>query len=284
MESIAIKKLTALSHEKRLALFRLLVRRYPDEVPAGEIATELQCKANTTSVYLAALLEAGLVSKRREGTSLLYAADLTNARALFQYLLSDCCRDRLALCLPPAQLGGNTPGIDATTASKIAILFTCTGNSSRSICAEAILRDLMTDGTRVFSAGSHPATNPNPNMLQVLTAKGHKTSPLHPKNISCFEQGQGPRLDIVISLCDRIANKDRPAWAGQPLSSHWGLPAPSRSTQSAAQTRAAFEQTYAQLALRLERLARLDLCGMPRPQLQEALDNIGRTPYGALPS
>lgn len=277
MESLAPLQLAALSHPQRLALFRLLVRRFPDEVPAGDIAGALGCKANTTSIYLGALLDAGLVTKRRKATSLLYRAHLQGAQALMRYLLSDCCRDRLDLDPSGAALH-RKPG------SETSVLFICSGNSSRSICAETILRDTLPERVRVFSAGHKPAQGPNPVMLDLLSRKGHGIEPLYSKDVSLFRKADAPRLNIVITLCDRAANQDCPVWPGHPVTAHWGLDSPTRQSASDADPEAAFERTYAQVASRLRQFAQLDFETLPRAALQSALDHIGSTTDGTRPA
>ncbi len=100
METLIPSRLTTLGHPQRLALFRLLIRRYPDRVPAGELAGALGLKPSTLSAYLSALMQAGLVSQERAATSLRYAIDMDEVRRTFDYLLLDCCRGRPELCLP----------------------------------------------------------------------------------------------------------------------------------------------------------------------------------------
>jgi arsenate reductase len=100
MENPIPSRLATLGHPKRLAIFRLLMRRHPGRVPAGEIAGALGLKSSTLSAYLNALMQAGLVTQERRGTSLLYGIDLASVRETFDYLLFDCCRGRPDLCAP----------------------------------------------------------------------------------------------------------------------------------------------------------------------------------------
>ena len=94
MEIEIPSRLSTLGHPQRLAIFRLLMRRYPDRVPAGEIGDALGLKPSTLSAYLSALMKAGLVTQEREATSLRYAVDIETVRHTFDYLLLDCCRGR----------------------------------------------------------------------------------------------------------------------------------------------------------------------------------------------
>ncbi len=100
MESILTDRLSTLSHPQRMAVFRLLMRRCPDELPAGEIAEALGLKASTASVYLAALTQTQLIAQRRDGTRLLYRVNLETAREVVSGLFLDCCRGRADLCPP----------------------------------------------------------------------------------------------------------------------------------------------------------------------------------------
>lgn len=272
MELLSLSKLSALSHPQRLALFRLMIRRYPDEIPAGEIAKALGYKPNTTSVYLSALLDAGLLSKRRTGTSLRYRADLSGAQDLVSYLLSECCRDRLDPSLMGHQNGG--PRQPAS------VLFLCSGNSARSILAEALLRDRLPTRSIACSAGTSPAPAPNPLALEVLRQQGHETATLRSKGISEFSGIDAPKTDIVITLCDRAANEDCPAWLCHPVCAHWGLPNPSHGATSHQAAYRAMEQTYARLAYKIDRLSELDIAHLPRSDLQSALDQIGQSQNG----
>ncbi|MGB7269750.1 MAG: helix-turn-helix domain-containing protein, partial [Albidovulum sp.] len=100
MESLLTDRLSTLSHPQRMGVFRLLMRRCPDEVPAGEIAGALAIKDSTASAYLSALTQAGLILQRRDGTRLLYAVNLTAASEVIAGLFVDCCRGRADLCPP----------------------------------------------------------------------------------------------------------------------------------------------------------------------------------------
>lgn len=263
----ATSQFSALSHPQRLAVFRLLVRHLPQAVSAGEIARALDLKPNTTSVYLSALRNAALVSQRRQGTSLLYRANLQSAEDLVQYLFSDCCRDRLALSAPEDGMRG--------TDNKLNILFACTGNSARSICAEALVRDRLPMRFNAFSAGTDPAKAPNPSMLRVLRAQGHTVDLLHSKPISLFHAEDAPKMDIVITLCDMAAHGDCPSWVGHPVSAHWGLLDPVKAATQQQNEAGAFHTTYDQLACKVDQLAKIDFADLPRAEIQSEIDRIG---------
>ena len=144
MEKLILDRLTTLGHAQRMAVFRLLSRRYPHGVPAGEIGEALGIKPSTLSVYLSALRTVGLASQDRRGTSLRYRAEIRAAQEVMDYLMHDCCRGRPEMC-------------DASTSlpkdRKLNVLFICSANSARSIFAEAIMRDEAGARFNVYSAG-----------------------------------------------------------------------------------------------------------------------------------
>jgi arsenate reductase len=275
MEALIPARLATLGHPQRLALFRLLMRRYPDRVPATELAQALGLKPNTLSTYVGALMQAGLVSQERVGTSLRYAIDMDAARDTIDYLLHDCCRGRPDLCAPR---GLSTSSADTSlTDRKYNVLFICTGNSARSIFAETILRDLAGDRLVAYSAGTKPRSKLNPFALQVLEHKGHDISGLRAKNISEFQKSDAPDFDFVFTVCDQAANEDCPSWQGQPISAHWGLPDPAKVDGSDAERSLAFHQTYEALRHRMIGFTSLPIASLDRISLQKAVDEIGQT-------
>ena len=271
METQAPNQLSTLGHPQRLAIFRLLMRRYPDRVPAGEIAAALGVKASTMSTYLSALTRDGLVEQRRAGTSLLYSIDMTTVRQLFGYLLDDCCRGRPDICLPE---GLEAP---AKTFEKYNVLFICVGNSARSIFAESILRKTAGDRFDVYSAGTRPGAGLNPFALQILQDKGHDISALRAKDVSEFTGTDAPHFDFVFTVCDQAANEECPAWEGQPVTGHWGMPDPAKASGTEAQKALAFRQAYGALEHRIGLFTALDFAGLSRIAIQRSVDDIGRT-------
>lgn len=279
MEELIPSRLSVLGHPQRLAVFRLLMRRYPDRVPAGELAAALDLKASTLSAYLAALSQAGLVSQERVGASLRYQIAMTEVGRTFDYLLLDCCRGRPELCsaLSPVFAKGNQP------MSEVAykVLFICTGNSARSIFAEAILRKEAGDRFEAFSAGTRPSSELNMFALEVLKQKGHDISVLRSKNIAEFQGENAPKFDFVFTVCNQAANEECPAWSGQPVSAHWGMPDPVKADGTDAQKSLAFHQAYGALHNRIKAFTALPIASLDRISLQKAVDDIGRTDAGA---
>lgn len=271
MESQHVDQLAALAHPQRLALFRLLVRRYPDELSAGEIAAVLGVRQNTLSTYLNSLRQAGLILQKRDGRSLLYRADMGQAGALVSYLVTDCCRGRPELCPPLPDLGS---GGTAMSSRPYNVLFICTGNSARSIFGEALLSDLGGGRFNAYSAGTRPSSDLNLVALSVLKANGHDISPLRAKNIDEFRSDAAPKMDFVFTVCDQAANEDCPAWSGQPITAHWGLPDPGKATGTEAERRLAFRQAYGALRRRVEAFVSLNLEALDRLALQRAVDDL----------
>ena len=268
------KRLATLSHPQRMRVFRLLMRRYPDELPAGEIASVLGLKASTASVYLAALTGDALISQRRDGTKLLYAVNLASARDVVAGLFMDCCNGRPDLCPPSFDDILGTPSF--RQGPPYNVLFVCTGNSARSVCAESILRDLEGETFTAYSAGTEPRSEVHPLAVEMLRAKGHDITQLRSKNVGEFQAADAPRMDFVFTVCDRAANEECPAWPGQPISAHWGLPDPASTEGSDAQRRLAFQQTYDAMHNRISAFATLSVEQLDRRALQQNVDSIGK--------
>ena len=263
-------QLSTLGHPQRLAIFQLLMRRYPDRVPAGEIASALCVKSSTMSTYLSALTRDQLVDQQRAGTSLLYSINMTTVQRLFGYLFSDCCRGRPDICMPFST--GTTPMSDR----KYNVLFICVGNSARSIFAESILRKAAGDRFEAYSAGTRPGSQLNPFAVQVLHDKGHDVSVLHSKGASEFSRPDAPHFDFVFTVCDQAANEECPAWEGQPVSGHWGMSDPVKVEGSNAEKALAFQQAYGALKHRIDAFVALPIDTLNRIALQQAVDDIGR--------
>jgi arsenate reductase len=161
------------------------------------------------------------------------------------------------------------------------VLFICTGNSARSIFAESILRREGGDRFEVHSAGTRPRSELNPFALEVLEQKGHDVSVLRAKHVSEFQGEGAPKFDFVFTVCNQAANEDCPAWTGQPVSAHWGMPDPVRAEGTDAQKALAFQQAYGALRNRILAFAALPIASLDRISLQNAVDEIGRTGAGA---
>ncbi|WP_171132822.1 helix-turn-helix domain-containing protein [Ruegeria sp. HKCCA5014] len=279
MEELIPHRLSTLGHPQRLALFRLLMRRYPDRVPATELAQALALKPNTLSTYVSALMQVGLVTQERIGTSLRYAIHMDAARETFDYLLRDCCRGRPEICSPLTTF--DFDGDSLMTDRKFNVLFICTGNSARSIFAESILRKEAGDRFVAYSAGTKPRSELNPFALEVLAQKGHDISVLEAKNVSVFQVDDAPDFDFVFTVCNQAANEECPAWTGQPVSAHWGMPDPVKVEGSHAEKSLAFQQSYGALLSRIKAFTALPIASLDRIALQKAVDDIAQSNEGA---
>lgn len=259
-----------LGHSGRLAVFRLLMRFAPRGVRPTEIAEALALKQNTLSHHLSDLAACGLVRVERQGRSLFYSADLDTAEALIAYLALDVGRARPDL-LPRASGPDDIPVQDAG----FNVLFICSGNSARSIFAEALLRDLGNGRFRAFSAGTQPGSVPNPHALAVLERNGHKTLDMRSKHIAEFQTPGAPRMDFVFTVCDTSAAEECPPWPGQPITGHWGLPDPVKAKGTDAERGLVFARTYAALRRRIAAFVELPFENLNRLSLQARVDAIG---------
>jgi ArsR family transcriptional regulator, arsenate/arsenite/antimonite-responsive transcriptional repressor / arsenate reductase (thioredoxin) len=257
MEHLAAQ-LSALAHPQRLALFGLLMRRYPDRLPAGEIGRVLGARPSTQSAWLSDLAEAGLIEAERRGTQLLYRARLDRVQGMVADLVQGVARAR----------AGQPPQAPLPAGRVRKVLFVGGGNAARSVMAEALLRSIDNRRFEAFSAGVSAAGVVNPQVLAMLADLGHDTGALWSKPVSEFLAPAAPRMDIVITLCDGAANGVLPVWPGAPVHGHWGLPDPLATGDA---------DTLAEVYLTLQ--ARLTaLAAVPndagRDRLQAALDDL----------
>ncbi|QIE43454.1 helix-turn-helix domain-containing protein (plasmid) [Rhodobacteraceae bacterium SC52] len=274
MENLIPKRLTTLGHPQRLAIFRLLMRRYPDTVSAGDIATALSLKASTLSAYLNALMQADLVTQSRVGTSLRYSIAMDKVRHMLDYLVLDCCRGRPDLCKPI--LFQDVTGPNPMTDRTYNVLFICTGNSARSIFAESILNKLGEGRFKAYSAGTRPRSELNPFAVEVLKSKGHDVSMLRSKTVTEFQGPDSVVMDFVFTVCDSAADEECPAWDGQPISGHWGLPDPVKTEGTDAQKSLSFQETYGALHNRISAFTALPIEALDRISLQLAVDDLAK--------
>lgn len=267
---VATRILSALGHPGRLRVFRLLMRHAPQGVRPTEMAAGLGLRANTLSHHLSDLEQAGLVRADRQGRSIRYAARIDTAAALLGYLFADCGRGRPdlspVLSLPPESVMPQT---------NWNVLFLCSGNSARSIFAEALLRDLGAGRFVAHSAGTRPSAAPHPFALEVLGRNGHDLAGLRSKPLSDFQAPDAPQMDFVFTVCDTAAAEECPPWPGQPISGHWGLPDPVKATGTDAEKALVFAQTYAALRRRIAAFAALPVDQLDRLTLQHQVDRIG---------
>jgi protein-tyrosine-phosphatase len=162
------------------------------------------------------------------------------------------------------------------------VLFLCTGNSARSIIAEAIMNREGRGRFCAYSAGSHPRGEVNPETLRLLESLHYKTDAFRSKSWDEFEGPDAPKLDFVFTVCDDAAAEVCPIWPGQPMTAHWGMPDPAAVQGSPAEIALAFADTYRMLNNRITLFMNLPLASLDKLSLQRRLDEIGQRREAAL--
>jgi arsenate reductase (thioredoxin) len=155
------------------------------------------------------------------------------------------------------------------------VLFLCTGNSARSILAEAILNSIGEGHFRAFSAGSHPAGKVNPFALELLQQQNLPVTGLRSKNWDEFAAAGAPHLDFVFTVCDNAAGELCPIWPGKPTTAHWGIADPAAVAGSDEQKRKAFSAAFKLLQRRISLFASLPLTKLDAIAIRRELDHIG---------
>jgi protein-tyrosine-phosphatase len=156
------------------------------------------------------------------------------------------------------------------------VLFLCTGNSARSIMAEAILTREGGGRFRAFSAGSQPKGEVHPFALDLLAREGHDTAFARSKSWEEFATADAPRMDFVFTVCDQAASEACPVWPGQPMTAHWGVPDPAAATGNDAERRFAFADAYRMLSTRISIFVNLPIASLDSLSLSRRLDEIGK--------
>jgi arsenate reductase len=155
------------------------------------------------------------------------------------------------------------------------VLFICTGNSARSIMAEAILNREGKGRFHAYSAGSHPTGSVNPHALTLLTTLGYDTSTLRSKSWEEFAAPGAPEMDFIFTVCDDAAGETCPVWPGHPATAHWGVTDPAATTGTRAEISEAFDETYRLLAARIGLLVALPIAKLDHVALHKHLADIG---------
>lgn len=277
MEKIAATSaFFALSQQTRLDIFRMLVQSGEFGRHAGEIADTLEIRQNTLSNNLSVLLNAGLVTRIREGRHIRYTANTETIGDLLSFLLEGCCQSRPEICFPLIERSSKRPEAPMAQDS-YNVLFLCTGNSARSLMAEAIMNREGLGKFRAYSAGSFPSeTGPHPHALELLQNLNHDTRELRTKSWDVFTAEDAPELDFVFTVCDKAAAEVCPVWPGQPMSAHWGVPDPVAATGNEAERSLAFADAYRMMRNRISTFANLPIATLDRFALQKQLDEIGQ--------
>jgi protein-tyrosine-phosphatase len=168
--------------------------------------------------------------------------------------------------------------------SRYNVLFLCTGNSARSIMAEALLNSWGKDRFRAYSAGSHPTGVVHPLALEILERSHLPTENLRSKSWEEFSRPDAPPLHFVFTVCDRAARETCPVWPGQPMTAHWGIADPAAVEGTDEDKARAFNTAFRELDNRIKIFTSLRLEALDQIALQRQLDAIGRTSTGTAQS
>ena len=156
------------------------------------------------------------------------------------------------------------------------VLFLCTGNSARSILAEALMNDLGKEkGFRAFSAGSHPRGEVNAWAMKTLADHRYPTDGHRSKSWSEFATADAPHLDFVFTVCDQAAGEVCPVWPGQPMTAHWGMPDPAAVEGSDEAIRKAFLDAFITMKRRIQLMLALPIDSLDKLAIQREIKDIG---------
>jgi arsenate reductase len=166
---------------------------------------------------------------------------------------------------------------EATPNKVYNVLFLCTGNSARSIIAEALMNKEGAGRFKAYSAGSMPTGRVNPHAVPIVEGLGFHASQFRSKAWDEFAKPGAPPLDFVFTVCDNAAGEVCPIWPGQPMTAHWGVPDPAAVTGSPAEVAAAFDDTCRMLGNRIRLFLSLPIAALDKMSLQSKLREIGQT-------
>ena len=161
------------------------------------------------------------------------------------------------------------------TDRKYNVLFLCTGNSARSIIAEAILAREGAGIFKAYSAGSQPIGKIHPYAADLLKKLNHDVSKLESKSWDRFAKPRAPKMDFVFTVCDSAAAETCPVWPGHPVTAHWGVPDPAAVEGTESEMRLAFADTYRMMSNRISIFVNLPLATLDNLKLKQRLDDIG---------
>jgi len=161
----------------------------------------------------------------------------------------------------------------------IDVLFLCTGNSARSILAEAALNKWGAGKFRAFSAGSHPKGQVHPLAIALLEELRLPTGSLRSKSWDEFARSDAPVIDFIITVCDNAAGEACPLWPGRPMTSHWGIEDPAAAAGTDDQKRAAFTKVFRELEARVKAFTNLQFSALDQERLKQRVNEIGRSTH-----
>ncbi|WP_416899730.1 MAG: metalloregulator ArsR/SmtB family transcription factor [Minwuia sp.] len=272
---MATEAFRALGNRHRLTIFRTLLQAAPDGLTAGQLCERMGMAPSGLSFHLGQLANAGLLSGVQSGRHVHYVVEPSSVRDLLGFLADDCCGGRPELCGAPLMRKSDLERSETMADQTYNVLFLCTGNSARSIIAEAILAREGQGRFRSFSAGSQPKGEVHPYAMELLKNLNHDVSQFRSKDWDEFAAPGAPEMNFVFTVCDNAANEVCPVWPGQPMTAHWGIPDPAAVEGSEAVKRQAFADTYRMMNNRISIFVNLPLASLDRLRLQQRLDEIG---------
>ena len=272
----AVVALAALAQESRLSVFRLLVEAGSAGMAAGKIAESLGMAPSSLSFHLKELTHAGMATARQEGRFIIYEANFAKAAELVAFLSENCCGGQS--CDLSCNACVSAPGVAMPVVDKaFNVLILCTGNSARSILAEALINCLGQGRLQAYSAGSQPTGKVNPFAIDKLRAIGYPTDGLRSKSWDEFAAPGAPQMDCVITVCDNAAGEACPLWPGQPATAHWGFADPAAVQGSDEDKRRAFDVAFERIRERVLRFVHLPLGALDAAALQRAIRDMGQS-------
>jgi arsenate reductase (thioredoxin) len=158
------------------------------------------------------------------------------------------------------------------------VLVLCTGNSARSIMAEALINTMGKGRFRAYSAGSHPTGKVNPFAIEQVASTGYLIDNLRSKSWDEFAKPDAPQMDFILTVCDNAAGEVCPVWPGQPISAHWGFEDPAAVEGSDEAKRAAFSKVFRQILGRVQVFVNLPLTMLDKTAIKHEMQAIGNTP------
>lgn len=266
---------SALGQETRVKLLRLLAVAGATGMAAGDLRDKLDVPASTLSFHLAALEQAGLIQSTRQGRHIIYAVRIMGLRHLLGFVTETCCGGRPELCGHLARLLPDDPPEERAMTASFNVLFLCTRNSARSIMAEAILERVGKGKFQAYSAGSRPASEPLPEVIERLQAFGHDVSTLRSKSWREFTGPDAPRMDFVITLCEAPTGQQCPEFGNTVVTAAWPLPDPAKFTGSPVERAVLLNELYGAIRRRLDIFCSLPFASLDRMAMRARLEEIG---------
>jgi protein-tyrosine-phosphatase/DNA-binding transcriptional ArsR family regulator len=282
MKSI-VAALSALAQESRLAIFKLLVQAGPTGLAAGHLSEMTGVAPSSLSFHLKEMTHANMVSSRQEGRYVIYSANFDTMNTLLSYLTENCCNGVPCTpleCSPRQDLMPKETIMSEHLAvdRHYNVLILCTGNSARSIMAEAIFNTLHDKKFTAYSAGSDPTGMVNPFAIEVVKSIGYHTENLRSKSWDEFSGPDAPHMDFVFTVCDKAAGQSCPIWPGHPVSAHWGFEDPAAFEGTDQEKHKQFLKIFHQIRSRIQIFAALPFNTLDRSALQHEASKIGQAP------